>query len=668
MSGASRRSACQKRVFMSRSGSVSSIKNMNSTELFRRRSLVALCFVSLAYAGIVGRLFFMQGLHGKQTRKEALKARRVKMELKAHRGSILSSDGTPLAVSKYRGKLGFDPSIFATPLQDPAKNALREQQIVESTTRIAAIIGETPSAVEEAVSAARLRYAYLQRTLSKKQFDKINTRFALIKDDLTLPVASAVRSALILTRADQKLGFKHGVIGFGINDGTYRSYDQNEAGIQVIGYVDKDESPTSLHGLERDENHALAQKSGRVEAERDRLGRIIPGTETVFVAPRNGMDIHTTIDTQIQAVASEQAKLIIQKYRPAGVSIVVMDPYTGDIWTMVSYPSISPTELRQMQTKKEANANLGSLLRERCISEKYEPGSTLKTLTIGLALEKRFVKRDSYFFCNGSLAIGKHPIHDSHPGAHGSLSLDAVLAKSCNICAAQIGLSMPAWELTKGMRELGLLEKPGTQLSSEQGGSLSTDADRRRGRTTESRDNLARISFGQAITTTPINLTRAYCAIANGGWLLKPRLISSYSQDDKTVRNVDKATPRRVFSKETCLELTKMLTGVVSVGTGKDASVPGFTVAGKTGTTQKLKERKNIGSFIGFLPANKPRAVVLVVVDEPNGEIMGGMVAAPAFRAIGAAIMSQKNVPQDDPELKQFFQAHPLERPIKPVL
>ena len=111
-----------------------------------------------------------------------------------------------------------------------------------------------------------------------------------------------------------------------------------------------------------------------------------------------------------------------------------------------------------------------------------------------------------------------------------------------------------------------------------------------------------------------------------------------------------------------------MLTGVVSVGTGKDAAVPGFTVAGKTGTTQKLKERKNIGSFIGFLPANKPRAVVLVVVDEPNGEIMGGMVAAPAFRAIGAAIMSQKNVPQDDPELKQFFQAHPLERPVKPVL
>ena len=624
--------------------------------------MFAFAAVALGFAGLTGRLFFLQGLHGKEIRTAAIKSRLEVVPVKARRGSILSVEGYPLAISKYRGILGFDPTRFDSSITDPAKKNAQETEIHESVMRVAKIISVDPSTIEASVIAARTRNEYLKRTFSPEKLKGVNMRFYPIKEDLDLVTSLAVRSAMNPTRRHDREAYQKPLVGFGINDSSFRSYDQGDAGLQVVGYIDKAENPRSFTGLELSHDSKLKQTPGTLTGERDKLGRIIPETETQITPAINGLDIHTTIDTQVQNTAAAQAKLILQKYHPRGVSIIVMDPTSGDIWTMLSYPSISLPDLRKTKLRKEA---LAPFLTERCYSQLYEPGSTMKTLTIALALENQTINRNSYFQCGGRLSIGKHAIQDSHHEAHGWLSLNEILAKSCNVCTAQIGLQMKPKSLTTGIRTLGLLSKPDLGMKYEKGGNLVTDYERiKYGRENESRDNIARIAFGQSITTTPLNLIRAYCALANGGRLVKPRLITSYSLDDKVVQSFESKDEGVVFSPETCAFIREALIGVVSKGTGKVAAIEGFTVAGKTGTAQKLKQRQYVGSFIGFLPANKPRAVVLVVVDEPQGAFYGADVAGPAFKAIGQAIMTQKNVKQDDPEMVQYYMAHPGAKPV----
>ena len=638
---------------------------VNQVEMLHRRPMFAFGVVALGFLALTCRLLFLQGLHGQEIRAAAIKSRREIQTTKGRRGSILSSDGSNLATSTYQGALGFDATLFANTGAAPAKQALLERELHESVLRVAQILGVSPKAVEEGVNDARARYARLSK-LPPQKLKGVNTKSYILKDDLDLETSTAIKSAMNPSKQANKESYARPIVGFGVIDSSFRSYEQEEAGLQMIGYIDKAERPTSSTGLERSYDQQLKQSPGSVTGERDRLGRLIPLTDVEAKTAMNGADVHTTIDLQVQQTAAIQAKLILEKYHPLGVSIIVMEPNSGDIWTMLSYPSISLPALRSSDLEE---SQVSSLLTERCFSQVYEPGSTMKALTIALALESHAINKDTFFNCSGAYNIGNHPIKDSHHETHGWIGLNEILAKSCNICAAQIGLQMQPGEFTKGIRKLGLLSKPGLGMKFEKGGHLATDYERVKfGRMNESRDNLARIAFGQSITTTPLNMIRAYCALANGGRLVKPRLVTSLTRDDTTIASFGTQDEGVVFSPETCAFMKEALVGVISRGTGKVAAIEGYTVAGKTGTAQKLKQRQYVGSFIGFLPANKPRAVVLVVVDEPQGAFYGADVAGPAFKAIGHAIMSEKGVPQDDAALTQYYSAHPEARPTKTVL
>ena len=305
---------------------------------------------------------------------------------------------------------------------------------------------------------------------------------------------------------------------------------------------------------------------------------------------------------------------------------------------------------------KEGDDRLG----ERCATLLYEPGSTLKGLTVAAALDQGVINMNSHFPCSGSIRYGRKLIHcpvygpwDAH--GHGSVDANSLLEHSCNVAAAQVGVLMGAARLKKGDTDFGLFDKLGIDLPLPQHGRWSMDVNEDE----NSIAKIARVAFGHSIAVTPAHVVRAYSAIANGGLLMQQRLVTQITDaQGNVVVDHKPSVIRRVISEQTSQLVTGMLTNVVTKGTGKTAAVKGYWVAGKTGTAKKYVPGKYASSFIGYLPASptvKPRAVIMIVVDEPGpGPHYGATVAAPAFHAIAAALMDYWKVPQDDPQCVQY--------------
>ena len=303
----------------------------------------------------------------------------------------------------------------------------------------------------------------------------------------------------------------------------------------------------------------------------------------------------------------------------------------------------------------DAGVKIGDYQFDRNACRVFEPGSTLKTLAVASAIDRGTITPDSYFHCGGGLRVNNRTIHDSHFEAHGDLRPVDILRVSCNVCTAQIGIKLGLPTLYESTRLFGLGTPLETFLPMEQLGRMRVP------RVREYPAQAARVAFGQAITTTPLHLAMAYGAIANGGVLMKPRLVTKLSRAQRVLRRWDPTPIRQVISAQTSDVMMHMLTDVVTSGTGRPAVVRGYTVAGKTGTASKYRKGAYVGSFIGIVPAApsaKFRAVILVVLDEPQGAFYGAEVAAPVFQQIATRVMSLEGVAEDDPTWIQFNAAH----------
>jgi len=541
---------------------------------FRIR-LVGFCFIA-AFGLITVRAFQLQVLGQDEWRKRAERQHQKVIPLTPQRGTIFDRNGEELALS-----VEVD-SIFADPqkISDPAG--------ISKT--LAATLSLPRSAVEAKLKANR-GFLWLKRQV--------------------LPRESARVRELDLT-------------GISFVKEHRRYYPNSEVGAQVIGFTGLD--PEGLEGLELKYDSVMQGQGGYLVTERDALGRGMDGGGPAIKDGRRGSDLHLTLDKNLQYIAEKELAIGVHNAKARAGTVVVLEPRTGQVLAMASQPDYNPNAFQNYRPAQWRN---------RALCDTYEPGSTMKIFVLASALNEKLVDPKETMDCEGgSYAVGGKVIHDHR--AFGNLTIGEILKYSSNIGAAKIGKLLERERLYRYLTDFGFGDPTGLDLPGEVGGML-----RKPSRWFEV--DLATISFGQGVTVTPIQLATAAAAIANEGTLMAPyiveRVVDSFGE---TVEQRQPRKVRQVVSPEVARRISEMMVTITEEGgTGTLAEVPGYRVAGKTGTAQKVDPvtggysvDKRVSSFVGFVPAEEPRLVILVVIDEPEEKTYGGLVAAPVFSRI----------------------------------
>lgn len=416
--------------------------------------------------------------------------------------------------------------------------------------------------------------------------------------------------------------------GLGELPDSRRTYPQGEMAGQVIGAVGSENQ--GLTGLEAGEEDVLGGSDGERRIVNDALGDPIR-LETVEEA-EDGDDIQLTLDPVIQRETERALAGVGEAWSPKGATAIVVDPRSSEVLAMANWPPVDPNNLEEASNEDLLNRATGFT---------YEPGSTFKAFTVAAALEEKTVTPTSEFTLPPVLQVADRTIEDSHPRGTETMSVATILAHSSNVGAATIGLGVGAEKFDRWIHRFGFGRPTGIQYPAEEQG-LLLDLDEYSGST------LGNEAMGQGLSVTPIQMVAGYSAIANGGMLRPPQLIKKVGDEP-----VEEPKGRRVISSQTASEIREMLEGVLAPGgTAAEVSVPGYTLAGKTGTAEvaengEYSDTKYVASFIGFAPAQNPQLLAAVIVDQPQGEIYGGSVAAPAFGQIAEFALPYLGVPQE---------------------
>lgn len=401
----------------------------------------------------------------------------------------------------------------------------------------------------------------------------------------------------------------------------------------VIGYTGTDEN--GLGGLEYSLDKLLRGTPGKVQVEADLYGHAMPlGSTHVVDRAVAGKTIVTTLDPYLQFESERLLRAAVKKWSARSGTALVMDPWTGELLAIANVPDFEPARF---------GAYPPDAWRDRAITDAYEPGSTFKLITAAAALESGRVGLSTRFPARDAIVAGGRTIHNAEDGflagTGGSESMEDIVAYSHNVGAAEIGIATGGTALYRTIRRFGFGDPTNVELSGENPGIVLKPSE-------WSGSSLATISFGHSISTTPLAMARAYAAIANGGVLLRPRVVGAIEDaNGKLIYRYGTAVEGRAISKRTAATLRTFLRAAVVRGTGNPtAHVAGYTTAGKTGTAQVVENGRYepgayIASFIGMIPAERPRYVILVKVERPRGAIYGSVIAAPVFADLARAAM-----------------------------
>ncbi len=482
----------------------------------------------------------------------------------------------------------------------------------------AATIFATPYQVEDPEETAH-KLAKVLDMDSEKVLESLADResgFAYIKRKVDLVDAERIREL--------------DLAGIGMLPDSRRIYPQGELAGQVIGTVGIDNQ--GLTGLEQSQDELLHGTDGEREVTRDALGDELE-RDTVAVAG-TGADLQLSLDASLQAETERVLAGIGQTYTPDGASAIVMDPRTSEVLAMANWPGVDPSDLGSASPEDLGNMATGFT---------YEPGSTFKAFTVAGALEQGLVTPSTTFELPPSIQVADRVIEEAHEGVgYGTLTVADILKYSSNVGAVKIGLELGAEDFDKWIRGFGFGEPTGVEFPGEERGIVLTPDE-------YSGSTMGNLPIGQGLSVTPMQMAAGYAAIANGGVLRTPQLV--LKEDDEPVAADD---GRRVISRKYAAEVREMLEGVLAAGgTASEVDVPGYTLAGKTGTAQKVdpetgtySETEFVASFVGFAPAQDPQLLVTVVVDNPKGDYYGGTVAAPAFGEIARFALPYLRIPQ----------------------
>jgi cell division protein FtsI (penicillin-binding protein 3) len=426
--------------------------------------------------------------------------------------------------------------------------------------------------------------------------------------------------------------------GIGVVMEGRRFYPKGPLLSHVLGFAGMD--GTGLEGVEhRYESHLHGEKRVTV-LQRDALGRTVFPKGLEEQSPAPGHSLILTIDEVIQYITEKELGVAVTRTHAKSGTMIVLDPQTGALLALAISPRFDPNALAALGPDRWRN---------RALTDAYEPGSTMKAILAAAAIEERVMKPNTMLFGeNGRMTIANTVIHDHEK--LGWVSFAEVIQKSSNIGAAKTGMALGDQRLYRYLQAFGFGQRTDIDLPGEARGLVKNLRD-------WGRRSVASISMGHEIGVTAIQMVSAIAAIANGGVLMKPYVVSAIR--DAQGRVLKQELPqvrRRVISTETARTVTTILEGVVTDGTGGKAAIPGFRVAGKTGTAQKIDPRTGtysatqfVGSFVGYAPADNPRLAMIVVIDEPHGEAWGGNVAAPVFHRVGEQVLNYLGVLSNDP-------------------
>jgi cell division protein FtsI (penicillin-binding protein 3) len=571
----------------------------------RSRVLILAAVLAVAFLGVTGRLGWLMVV--KRGELAALAERQYSrtVTLAGPRGPIVDRHGEPLATSTPAA------SLFAQPraLGDPVRVAARLAPLLDLPER----------------------ELHAQLTSGRS--------FVWIRRKLGPAVAARVREL--------------GEPGLGFLDESLRLYPNRELAAHVLGFEGVD---GGLEGVERAWDESLAGTPGKAIVGRDALGREVT-MPRVLAAPVPGRGVMLTLDKTIQYLAERELDAAYRRTQAKAAMALAMDPRTGDILALAIRPAFNPNAFLDVPSR--------DVWRNRAVTDPFEPGSTFKVILAAAALEEGVVRPDDRIWAeNGRLTIARTTIRDWKK--FGWLSFSEVLQNSSNVGSMKVGLALGRDRYHRYMTAFGFGAPTGVGLPGESRGILR-DPQR------WSPLSLPTMSIGQEVSVTALQMLAAFGAVANGGTLVQPRLVKAeFDAEGREVRRVQPRAVRQVVSPETARTLTRLLVQVVDDGTGRLAAVPGYAVAGKTGTAQKLdpatgrySRAPGVLSFAGFVPADEPRLVMLVLLDEPKTERWGSEAAAPIFSAIAGPVLRHLEIPPRDATPIQIVtgpDAHPAPR------
>lgn len=550
-------------------------------------SIVAL--LGLGFVGILGRLVVVQiGGHA-HWQDRAVRQYTRHTTLQPERGRVIERHGRVLATSVAV------PSVFAVP---------SEVKSPERTAAVLAEVLEQPLATVQQRLATQSSFVWLSRQVSPQ----IVTRL----QQLQLP-------------------------GIHFRTEMRRYYPNHHLAGQLLGFVGIDGQ--GLGGLEYRYDQALTAEPRRIRSSRDAKGRQVQLSPSDMPEMPQGADLHVTLDERLQYVAEKEIAAQVRLLEARSGLVMVMQPHTGDVLAMASYPFFNPNAFQ--------DASQQAWHRNRGLTDPVEPGSTFKVVLAAAAIEESVVHPEDLFFCeNGMMQRGRRQLHDYKP--HGYLSFADVLAYSSNIGAVKIAERLSPEQFYGYIRRFGFGERTRIDLPGEHHGQVQPPQQW----SGFSQDSLA---LGQEIAVTPIQLIRAFAAIANGGWLVQPRVVTRLVRGDD-MRVVEPEPRRRVLLRRTTQQLTAILTDAVTFGTGQAAAIEGYAVAGKTGTAQKIdpvhggySHWRVLTSFAGYVPAEDPQLVILVMIDEPQRLRWGSQAAAPVFQRVAQQALHYLQIPPLQP-------------------
>ena len=540
---------------------------------YRSRALVLTGCLLLLFTAIVLRLGYLQILHHDELGRLAERQYSKTIPLRPERGPILDRNGYALAVSAAV------ESVYALPARITDRAAV--------AAALAPYLGERPRDIEQRLASDR--------------------PFVWVKVKIPPPAAEAIRARRLP--------------GIGTVPESLRFYPSRELAAHVLGFVGRDDR--GLEGLELAHDKALAGEAGLALVERDALGRDVTGQPTILKTPTPGSGLVLTLDATVQYLAERELDAAWRTTGAKGGMVLVMDPRTGEILAMAMRPTFNPNTYHLATAEQWRN---------RAVTDPFEPGSTFKAILAAAALEDEVVRPgDRFYGEQGVITIANKTIHDWKK--YGWLTFQQVMQNSSNVGAIKVGLQLGRERYYRHITGFGFGSLTGVGLPGESRGQLRPPA-------RWSGLSLASISIGQEVSVTGVQMLAAFGAIANGGRMMKPHVVRAHL--DRNGREVGRTEPlavRQVISPETAATLSDILTSVVAEGTGQKAIVQGYPVAGKTGTAQKpdpvthvYSRKPGVLSFIGFVPSNAPRLVILALLDEPKTVVWGSEAAAPDLR------------------------------------
>lgn len=542
------------------------------------RSRVLFVLLLSGFAALLGRGIYLQGIHNEflQQKGDARYSRVI--DINAHRGMLSDRNGERMAISTPV------ESVWASP-QDVVAT---QKQVMQ----LALLLGMNANELSKRMFDSSHDFIYLKRQLPPEQAEKV---------------------------------VRLGIPGVSLKREYRRYYPGGEITAQLLGFTSVDDN--GQEGMELSMQDKLTGKAGSQRVIKDRRGHIVEDVASVR-APKEGSDITLSLDNKIQFVAFREIRQVVEVYKAKSGSVVVLDAKTGEVLALANWPSYNPNN----REKPSVNA-----LRNRAVTDLFEPGSTMKPFTVAAALDLGKISPGTVINTeHGVYAVGGRKIHDTHPEA--SLTVAQVIQLSSNVGASKIALSMKPEQMWHALSESGFGALTGSEFPGEAAGKL-------RDYKTWQPIEQATMSYGNGISVNLLQLARAYTVFANDGEL-KP--VTLLKQDIPTIGP-------KVFSAKTVHEVRNMLETVVQPGgTAPLAQIVGYRVGGKTGTAHKLEGghyvNRYVASFVGLAPASNPRLIVAVMVDDPSGEqYYGGQVAAPVFSHVMSAALRLLNVPNDAP-------------------